>query len=277
MAPENPTWGYTRIQGALQNVGHRVGRSTIRRMLKVAGLPPVPHRPTSWQPLPEAHWSVVAAAAFFTTEVWTWRGLATYYTVFVIDIASRRVQILGSTRHPEAIFMRQVVRQLTQADEGFLGSAHVLICDGDSKWRPDVRRQLEEAGVRVVLTPIRAPNAKRTLSGSCGRSRRSVWIGLIPIGETHFRRALAEFVAHYHHERNHQGLANTLIVGSPSTDADGCVRRHQRLGGLLNYYKRAHDLLIGRRTEHYDMTPAVTSEIPVRSDWVLWKDLQSVV
>ena len=109
MAEENPTWGYTRIQGALKNVGHRVGRSTIRRILKAAGLPPVPQRPTSWQTFLKAHWGVIAGADFFTTEVWTWRGLVTYYTVFVIDLASRRVQMLGSTPHPSELFMGQVV------------------------------------------------------------------------------------------------------------------------------------------------------------------------
>ena len=77
MAEENPTWGDTRIQGALKNVGHCVGRSTIRRILKAAGLPPVPQRPTSWQTFLKAHWGVIAAADFFTTEVWTARGVMT--------------------------------------------------------------------------------------------------------------------------------------------------------------------------------------------------------
>ena len=96
MAAENPTWGYTRIQGALNNVGHEVGRSTIARILKAQGLPPVPDRPTSWQTFLRAHWGAIAGADFFTTEVWPWRGLVTYYTVFVINLATRRVQILGS-------------------------------------------------------------------------------------------------------------------------------------------------------------------------------------
>ena len=69
MAEENPTWGYTRIQGALKNVGHRVGRSTIPRILKAAGLPPVSQRPTSWQTFLNAHWGVIAGADCFTTEV----------------------------------------------------------------------------------------------------------------------------------------------------------------------------------------------------------------
>ena len=159
MAAENPTWGYTRIQGALKNVGHRVGRSTIRRILKAAGLPPVPQRPTSWQTFLQAHWGAIAGADFFTTEVWTWQGLVTYYTVFTIDLASRRVQILGSTPHPEALFMQQVVRTLTMAEDGALQVVHILICDRDRKWSGDVRRQLRDAGTRVVSTPERAPNA----------------------------------------------------------------------------------------------------------------------
>jgi hypothetical protein len=81
-------------------------------------LPPVPQRPTSWQTFLKAHWGGIAGADFFTTEVWTWRGLVTYYTVFVIDLASRRVQILGSTQNPEALFMQQMVRTLTMAKDG---------------------------------------------------------------------------------------------------------------------------------------------------------------
>ena len=67
-----------------------------------------------------AHWGAIAGADFFTTEVWTWHGLVTYYTVFVIDVASRRVQIVGSTPHPNDGFMRQVVRTLTAAEDGLL-------------------------------------------------------------------------------------------------------------------------------------------------------------
>ena len=160
MAMENPTWGYTRIQGALKNVEHRVGRSTIARILKAHGLPPVPERPTSWQTFLRAHWGAIAGADFFTTEVWTWRGLVTYYTVFVIDLASRRVQIVGATPHPGELFMRQVGCTLTAADEGVLRGHRVLICDRDAKWSLPVRERLGEAGIRVVQTPLQAPNAK---------------------------------------------------------------------------------------------------------------------
>jgi hypothetical protein len=94
MAEESPTLGYNRILGALKNVGHRVGRSTIARILKARGIPPGPDRPTSWQVFLRAHWGAIRGADLFTTEVWTWRGLVTCYMVFVIDLASRRVQVL---------------------------------------------------------------------------------------------------------------------------------------------------------------------------------------
>jgi hypothetical protein len=141
-------------------VGHRVGRSTIARILKAQGIPPVPERPTSWQTFLRAHWGAIAGADFFTTEVWTWRGLMTYYTVFVIDLASRRVQIVGSTPHPDDLFMRQVGRTLMAADEGVLVGHRVLICDRDAKWSAPVRARLGDAGIHVVRTPYQAPNAK---------------------------------------------------------------------------------------------------------------------
>jgi transposase InsO family protein len=239
MAEENPTWGYTRIQGALKNVGHRVGRSTIRRILKAAGLPPVPQRPTSWQTFLKAHWGHIAAADFFTTEVWTWQGLVTYYTVFIIDLASRRVQILGSTPHPEALFMQQIVRTLTMAEAGVVSRRQVLVCDRDRKWSHDVRRRLRDGGIRVVLIPERAPNANAYAERFVRSIKEECLDRIIPIGERHFRHVITEFVAHYHRERNHQGLDNRLIAGTPVTDRTGRVRCRRRLGGLLNFYERA--------------------------------------
>ena len=159
MAEENPSWGYTRIQGALKNVGHRVGRSTIARILRASGIPPVPERSTPWQTFLRAHWGAIAGADFFTTEVWTWRGLVTVYTVFVIELASRRVQILGSTPHPDEAFMRQVARP------------HAGRWPGLS--RADLRpgREVELAGSRTV-TGRRAPCHPDAVSrAECERSR----------------------------------------------------------------------------------------------------------
>ena len=114
----------------------------------------------------------------------------------------------------------------------------MLICDRDAKWSTPVRERLRDAGIRVIQTPYRAPNANahaerfvRSIKGECLNR-------LIPFGERHFRQAVAEFVAHYHGERNHQGLRNELIEGEPATNV-GRIRRRQRPGGLLNYYARA--------------------------------------
>ena len=238
MAQENPTWGYTRILGALKNVGHRVSRSSIARILKAHGIPPVPERPTSWQVFLRAHWGAIAGGDFFTTEVWTWRGLVTYYTVFVIDLASRRVQIVGSTPHPHEAFMQQVVRTLTAADEGLLVQHRLLLCDRDTKWSAPVRARLGEAGIRVVLTPYRAPNANAYAERFVRSIKQECLDRVIPFGERHLRRTMAEYLEHYHRERNHQGIENELIEGAPR-DRIGRIRRRPRLGGLLSYYCRA--------------------------------------
>jgi putative transposase len=151
---------------------------------------------------------------------------------------SRRVQILGSTPHPEALFIQQIVRTLTLVEAG-VRVPQVLICDRDRKWSRDVRRRLRDAGVRVVLIPERAPNANAYAERFVRSIKDECLARLIPLGEQHFRRAVAEYVAHYHGERNHQGLGNRLIAGPPVIDRSSRVRRHSRLGGLLNFYERA--------------------------------------
>jgi transposase InsO family protein len=215
MAGESPTGGYTRIQGALKNVGHRVGRSTIARILKAAGVPPLPERPT-WQTFLRAHWGAIAGADVFTTEVWTWCGLVTSYTVFVIDLASRRVQIVGSTLHPDERFLQQVVRMMTVADEELLVQHRVLICDRDTRWSASVRAQLGEVGIRVVQTPYQAPNANAYAERFVRSINEECLDRLIPIGERHFRRAVTEYVAHYHHERNSIACQCSLDLGFPA-------------------------------------------------------------
>jgi transposase InsO family protein len=118
--------------------------------------------------------SATVVAGFQLAEVWIWRGLVTYYTVFVIDLASRRVQIVASTPSPDDTFMRQVGCTLTAADEGALVGHRVLICDRDRKWSLSVRQRLEESGVRVVQTQFQAPNANAYAERFGDRSSTSV-------------------------------------------------------------------------------------------------------
>ena len=162
-----------------------------------------------------------------------------YDTVFVIDLASRRVCMLGSTPHPDELFMRQVARMVTMADDGLLRAHRVLICDRDAKWSEAVRQLLSEGGLRVVQTPWRAPNANAHAERFVRFIKQECLDRVIPLGERHFRQTMSEYVAHYHHERNHQGLGNTLIESIVSTQRQGRIRRRARLGDLLNYSDRA--------------------------------------
>jgi hypothetical protein len=120
MATANPSWGDTRIQDALKNVGHRVARSTIAAILKAEGIPPGGERPTSWQTLSCVPIGpALLAAEFFTTKVWMVRGLVTYETAFVIDLASRRQHIVGSIPHPDESGNRFKVLESTAAPSPF--------------------------------------------------------------------------------------------------------------------------------------------------------------
>jgi transposase InsO family protein len=165
--------------------------------------------------------------------------LVTYYTVFVIDLASRRVHIVGSTPYPDEVFMRQVGRTLMAADDGVLVGHRVLICDRDAKWSAPVRERLSEAGIRVVQTPYQAPNANAYAERFVRSIKHECLNRVIPFGDRHLRRTIAEYVEHYHRERNHQGIENMLIAGAPATGLLGRIRRRPRLGGVLNYYERA--------------------------------------
>jgi putative transposase len=142
---------------------------------------------------------------------------------------------LGITAHPDEAFMRQVVRTITMVD-GI--PCRVLICDRDAKWTAAVRERLAESGIRVVQTPYAAPNTNAFAERFVRSMKEECLDRLIPLGESHLRRSVTEFVAHYHRERNHQGLENRLIDGAGVPSA-GRVRRQSRLGGLLNFYTRA--------------------------------------
>jgi putative transposase len=239
MATENPAWGYTRIQGALKNLGHDVARTTVAKVLKDNGIPPAPGRPSSWRTFLRAHWGAVAGADFFTSEVWTPRGLITYYTLFVIDLRSRQVHMVGSTPSPDAWFMAQAARKLTDAVDGFLADHRLLICGRDSKWTEGFHRILQDAGVRIVVAPVQAPNANASAERFVRSIRGECLDRLILFGEQRLFRALDAFVAHYHGERNHQGLGNDLIMPDTRPRRGTHVRCRDRLGGLLRYYHRA--------------------------------------
>jgi putative transposase len=177
MATENSTWGYSRIQGELKGLGHKVARTTVANVLKENGIKPAPDRPSSWRSFLKAHWGQIAATDFFSVEVWTPVGLKTIYVLFVIDLESRRVHLAGLTTNPNEAFMAQVARNLTDCMDGFLRGHRFLICDRDTKFTKQFKQALKAAGVEVVLTPVMAPNCNATLSVSCSPSNLNARTG----------------------------------------------------------------------------------------------------
>jgi putative transposase len=242
MAEENPTWGYQRIQGALANLGHRIDKITVRNILRRHHLEPAPqrrHAGMSWAQFLTQHWEVLAATDFFTLEVATWHGLVTYYVLFVMELATRRVEIAGITPHPTAAFMQQCARQLTDPFDGFLLGKRYLLHDRDTKFTQAFDGLLKSSGIEPVILPPRSPN----LNAHCERFVRSIkeeaLDRMLMLGERSLSYVTEQYLVHYHTERNHQGLGNQLL--SPATDLGnhhGQVKRRERLGGLLSYYYR---------------------------------------
>ena len=114
-----------------------------------------------------------------------------------------------------------------------------MVCDRDPKWSRAVEQWLLTAGVRVVRTPPSAPNCNAHAERFVRSVKEECLQRVVPLGESHLRRTLREFVAHYHAERNHQGIGNELIEPLERAEDQGRVRRRQRIGGMLNYYYRA--------------------------------------
>jgi transposase InsO family protein len=242
MAEENPTWGYRRIQGALANLGYRIDAITVRNILRRHHLQPAPTRRQAgmnWAQFLKLHWEVVAATDFFTVEVATWHGLVTYYVLVVMELATRRVQVAGMTPHPTDAFMQQCARQLTDPFEGFLLGKRYLIHDRDTKYTQAFDHLLRDSGVEPIILPPRSPN----LNAHCERFVRSIkeeaLEQMVMLGERSLHHVISQYLAHYHAERNHQGLANQLIAPESNLGShSGPVRRRDRLGGLLRYYYR---------------------------------------
>jgi hypothetical protein len=122
LAHENPGAGYDRLQGMLANLGHDISDTTVKNILKQHGIEPSPVRvkQTTWADFLRSHTQTMAACDFFTSEVWTLGGLVTFYVFFVIEVATRRVQIAGITTSPDSAWMKQVARNLTDCQDGFL-------------------------------------------------------------------------------------------------------------------------------------------------------------
>jgi transposase InsO family protein len=243
MARENSDWGYDRIAGALENLGHRVSDQTVGNILRRFGIPPAPKRrqQITWADFIRSHLAVLAGIDFFTIEVLTWRGLATYYVLFFLHLETRRVTLAGITKHPTEQWMVQMARRGVDDLDGALRSIRFVLHDRDSKFCASFRDTLRSAGVQPLLLPAHSPNLN-AFAERWVRSVKSECLSkLILFGEPSLRRAVTQFIEHYHFERPHQGKGNQLLFPSPVSPPSRRPERIQcdeRLGGLLKFYRR---------------------------------------
>ena len=241
-AQENPTWGYDRIQGALANVGYPISDRTVGNILKAHGIEPAPdrQRQTTWSTFLKAHWEVLAAIDFTTIEVWTRGGLITYYLLFVMELSTRRVHFAGCTTNPDETWMKQIARNLTDIEEGFLNGKRFVLMDRDGKFCPTFRRILQDQGIEPLLLPPRSPNLNAYLERFMRSLKSESLSRMIFFGENSLRRAVTAYLDHFHAERNHQGLDNQIIEPSDEVgQVAGKIECRERLGGLLKYYHRS--------------------------------------
>lgn len=244
MARENPTWGYDRIVGALANLGHTVSDQTVGNILKRHGIAPAPRRKhtTRWRDFIRAHMDVLTGTDFFTVEVLTLKGLMTYYVLFFIQLETRRVCLAGITPYPDQPWMEQQARNVTMKDWGFLAHSRYLLHDRDGKFCPVFREVIQAGKVRPLKLPARSPNLNAFAERWVRSVKEECLSQLILFGENSLRRALTQYIEHYHRERNHQGKANELLFPLPRGPArrrpQGAIRCRERLGGLLKYYER---------------------------------------
>lgn len=246
MARDNPSWGYTRIRGALAHLGHEVGRNTIRRVLADAGLGPSPEREGlgRWRLFLRAQWSTLAAADFFQVRVWTVAGPVRYAVLVGMRLETRRVHIAGVVRVASSTWMQAAAARLVDPVSGFLRGARTLIHDRDSLFDAAFRAALAAAGITTKALPPGSPNLNAYCERFICSVRRECLRHVVVLGPEHLRAVLDDYVEHYHRERSHQGLGNRLIDGAPiparAANDNGYppVRRRTRLGGVLSYYHR---------------------------------------
>jgi putative transposase len=213
MASENRDWGYDRIAGALANLGYQISDQTVGNVLRRHGLPPAPERKrtTTWAAFVRTHLALLAGTDFFTAEVLTLRGLVTYYVLFSIHLESRRVDIAGLTVHPNEAWMKQIARNVTMDDCGALRDCRYLLHDRDTKFTRSFRAIMASGGVEPLVLPARSPNLNAYAERWVRSVKEECLSKVILFGERSLRRALSNYVDHFHGERNHQGKGNVLL------------------------------------------------------------------
>jgi len=241
MARENPRWGYQRLQGELLKLGHRIGASTIRRILKRHRIPPAPvrHTNTSWRQFLRTQATSMLAVDFFHVDcALTLRRL---YVLFVLEVGDRYVHVLGVTAHPDGPWTTQQARNLLMDLGEHAARFRFLVRDRAGQFTASFDAVLAGAGIEVVKIPPRCPRANCFAERLVLTVRTEVTDRMLIFGEQHLRRVLAVYASHYNARRPHRALRlrpprPTSPVPEP---VHGRIRRRPILGGLLNDYETA--------------------------------------
>ena len=240
MARDNPSWGYDRIARAMKNLGHNISDQTVGNILKRNGIAPSPERErnTTWAEFIRRHKEVLWATDFFATEVWSMIGLTTFYVLFFIQISTRRVVLGGITVSPNEQWMKQIARNVSGWG-GEMAGARYLIHDRDSKYTQSFDEILSAVGIEPVKLPPKSPNLNAYAERFVKSIKTESLDRMILFGEKSLWHVLAEFLRHYHAERNHQGISNVIPFPDDRLKNAGKVVKAERLGGLLKYYHRS--------------------------------------
>ena len=239
LAAENSSWGHRRIHGELVGLGYQVAASTVWKILHQAGVDPAPRRsgPT-WQQFLTSQARALLACDFFTVDT---VFLQRIYVLFFLELATRRVHVVGVTAHPTGAWVAQQARNLLLDLDQRADSVRFLLRDRDAKFTAVFDTVFTAAGVQVIKTPPQAPRANAFAERWVGTVRRECTDRILVVGERHLATVLATYSAHYNEHRPHRSLGQR--PPTPRSDlinpTAAKVRRRSILDGLINEYAQA--------------------------------------